>query len=59
MLGRSDRIGAYPVSGRVVRPGDLWATVYRCLGINPDQEVADPTGRPLPLTRGEVIRELL
>jgi hypothetical protein len=57
--GASDRNGAYPVSGRVVKPGDLWATVYRALGINPHQEMADQTGRPVPLTRGKVLREVL
>ena len=59
VLGQSDRQGAYPVPGRVCRPGDLCATVYSCLGIDPDAEVIDQTGRPMPLTRGEVIRELL
>ncbi len=58
VLGRTGRDGAFPVSGRVVRPGDLWATVFRCLGIDPHTEAADQTGRPTPLSRGEVIREL-
>lgn len=58
VLGRSDRQGAYPVQGRVCRPADLCATVYACLGINPAAEMADQGGRPLPLSRGEPIREL-
>jgi hypothetical protein len=32
--------------------------VYHCLGIDPKHEMADQTGRPLPLTRGEPIREV-
>jgi Protein of unknown function (DUF1501) len=58
VLGQSDRNGAYPVQGRVCRPGDLCATVYRCLGIDHTIELADQTGRPIPLTRGEPISEL-
>jgi hypothetical protein len=58
VLGRSDRIGAYPVSGRICRPGDLTATVYHSLGIDHTTEVTDPLGRPIPLTRGKPITEL-
>ena len=58
VLGRSDRHGAYPVQGRVCRPADLCATVYACLGINPATEMVDQSGRPLPLSRGEPLREL-
>jgi hypothetical protein len=59
VLGQSDRHGAYPVQGRVCTPADLCATVYHCLGIDPHQEMFDQTGRPLPLTRGTPIRELM
>jgi uncharacterized protein (DUF1501 family) len=58
VLGQSDRRGAYPIQGRVCTPADLCATVYHCLGIDPKREMTDPGGRPLPLSRGEVIREL-
>jgi uncharacterized protein (DUF1501 family) len=58
VLGQSDRNGAYPLRGRVCRPADLCATVYQCLGIDCKGEMTDQTGRPLPLTRGEAIREL-
>jgi uncharacterized protein (DUF1501 family) len=58
VLGQSDRQGAYPVRGRVCRPGDLCATVYRCLGIDPEGEMTDQTGKPMPLARGEPIGEL-
>jgi hypothetical protein len=56
--GRSDRNGAYPVQGRVFSPGDVCATVYQCLGIDPHAEVTDPAGRPLPITRGRPMDEL-
>jgi hypothetical protein len=56
--GASDSIGAYPRDGRVL-PQDLLATVFHCLGIRPDTQIHDPQGRPLPLTRGEVIRQVV
>ncbi len=59
VLGQSDRNGAYPVHGRVCTPADLCATVYHCLGINPHTEMTDQAGRPLLLTRGEVIGEIM
>jgi hypothetical protein len=59
VLGQSDRNGAYPVQGRVCTPADLCATIYRSLGIDPKREMMDPGGRPLPLSRGEPIREVL
>ena len=58
VLGVSDKRGAYPVRGPVCRPGDLTATVFRCLGIDHRREVKDQTDRPIPLTRGAPIREL-
>ena len=56
--GSSDRLGAYPRDGRV-RPEDLAATIFHCLGHRPDTEYRDPLGRPQPLTRGEVVRAIL
>jgi uncharacterized protein (DUF1501 family) len=58
VLGQSDRQGAYPLRGRVCTPADLCATVYQCLGINPKAVMTDPTGRPLPLTPGDPVREV-
>ncbi len=55
--GASDRIGAYPKEG-VVRPQDLTATIFHCLGYLPDTEFRDTFGRPLVLSRGEVIRQV-
>jgi uncharacterized protein (DUF1501 family) len=58
VYGASDATAAYPKDGRV-RPQDLTATVYHTLGIPPDAEIRDTLGRPLPLTRGEVVTAVL
>lgn len=58
VLGASDRIGSGPKDGRVV-PDDIAATIFHCLGYGPDHEVKDAVGRPLPLSRGQVIRQAL
>jgi uncharacterized protein (DUF1501 family) len=56
--GSSDKVGGYPKEGRV-QPPDLLATIFHCLGFGPDAEVHDTLGRPLPLSRGRVIRQVL
>jgi len=56
--GASDNIAGYPRDGRV-RPQDLLATIFHALGIAPDTEYQDSLGRPIPLTRGDVIRQIL
>jgi hypothetical protein len=44
---------------RPLTPNDLWATIYRHLGIDPNHTFPDHTGRPMPiLPFGEPIREL-
>ena len=58
VYGSSDKIGAYPREG-LVRPEDLVATIFHCLGYTPDTEYRDPLGRPQPISRGEVIRAIL
>jgi hypothetical protein len=58
VLGQSDRVGAYPVRGRICRPADLCATVYDSLGIDTTTEMLDQIGRPVPLTIGKPIRDL-
>jgi len=43
-----------------VTPADIVATIYRCLGINPDTPVYEPNGRPVPARHGgQPIEELL
>lgn len=56
--GKSDAHAAFPVSGRV-EPRDLLATIFHCLGHSPDTELHDTEGRPLPISRGRVITEIL
>lgn len=56
--GASDRNGAYPRDGRV-HPQDLTATILHCLGYAPDVEVHDTLNRPIPASRGQVIRPIL
>jgi hypothetical protein len=57
--GASDRIGARP-SRNPVTPGDIVATIYHCLGIDPGMEMYDRLARPFALLpSGNVIRELL
>ena len=59
VLGQSDRNGAYPIRGHICSPADLCATVYHCLGIDPKAEMNDQLGKPIPLSRGEPIAEVL
>jgi len=56
--GASDAIGGQPKDG-LVRPPDLLATIFHALGISPSTELHDLLGRPFPIARGEVIREIL
>lgn len=56
--GKSDAHAAYPQSGRV-EPRDLLATMFHLLGHAPDTELHDTEGRPLPISRGRVIEEIL
>lgn len=56
--GASDQHGGHPKDGPVTPP-DLYATLYHLLGISPDTEVHDRLSRPLPLSRGQVLEQLL
>jgi len=56
--GKSDGHAAFPVGGRI-EPRDLLATIFHCLGHSPDSEMQDTEGRPLPISRGRVITEIL
>ncbi len=59
VVGSTDSRGERP-KDRPLSPNDLWATMYRHLGIDPTREFLDGRGRPLPiLPFGEPIRELL
>lgn len=57
VLGATDKHAAEPIT-EPIRPADYLATVFDCLGFEPDTIVHDVEGRPLPLTRGRVLHEL-
>jgi uncharacterized protein (DUF1501 family) len=56
--GSSDRHAAYPAN-LPTKPADLAATVYHCLGVDPQTTIADRLKRPQTLCEGEVIRGIL
>ncbi|HVU89965.1 MAG TPA: DUF1501 domain-containing protein [Pirellulales bacterium] len=56
--GASDAKGAY-VASQPVAPADLLATMWTHLGIAPATELRDRFDRPIVLSKGRVLRELL
>ena len=59
VIGQTNSKGEEPKT-RPLTPNDLWATVYRHLGIDYTQSFLDHSGRPMPiLPFGEPIEELL
>src|SRR5262249_5244446 len=51
VYGTPDKHAAYP-KDNPVSPGDVVATVYHLLGIDPHLMVPDRTGRPIPIAHG-------
>jgi hypothetical protein len=52
-------MAAYPDSNPV-SPGDIVATIYQQLGIDPHMTLPDLSGRPIPIAHGgEPIRDLI
>jgi hypothetical protein len=59
VVGSTNARGEHPHL-RPLTPNDMWATVYRHLGINQEATINDPSGRPMHLLEaGEPIRELV
>jgi hypothetical protein len=59
VYGASDAQAAY-VRDNPVSTADVCATIYECLGIDPDLTVPDRGGRPVPVAQGgHAIREIL
>ncbi|MEX2287265.1 MAG: DUF1501 domain-containing protein [Planctomycetaceae bacterium] len=51
VFGSTDKQAAYPTSDPV-SPGDVVATIYHLLGIDPHMMVPDQAGRPIPIAHG-------
>lgn len=58
VIGQTDRHAGLPVS-EAYTPSDLAATIFHCLGIDPDLEFFDSEHRPFRLYQGQPIAELL
>jgi hypothetical protein len=59
VLGASDAHAAY-VKDRPVHIRDVCATIYQCLGIDPEMTVSDHTGKPVPIAHGgHALNEIL
>jgi hypothetical protein len=57
--GASDAHAGY-VKDHPVSPGDICATVFHCLGIDPEMPIRDYAGRPVPVAHGgKPIHEIL
>jgi hypothetical protein len=49
VVGETDELGYAPKS-RPVTPGEVAATIYKGLGLDPHKELPGPQNRPIPLT---------
>ncbi|MEQ8790275.1 MAG: DUF1501 domain-containing protein [Pirellulaceae bacterium] len=58
VIGESDRLAATPRTDGIA-PWDLAATMFHLLGISPQGHLHDRFGRPLKISQGRVISELL
>jgi hypothetical protein len=56
--GASDRNGEHPAEAPV-RPDDLAATMYHLLGIDSHTEVRDTADRPVPVSYGNVVENII
>ena len=58
VYGESDKHAMYPAANPV-KPDDLAATVYHLLGVPHDTEIHDREGRPLSITRGRPVMDVM
>ena len=58
VYGASDKHGEYPAD-KPVKPDDLAATIYHLLGIDPHTEVRDTLKRPVPISYGKAITDVM
>ena len=59
VVGETDPSGEKQKPANPVRVEDIHATILRALGINPEKEIMTPIGRPIALSEGSEIKELL
>lgn len=59
VIGKTDPSGESKDPERPVPVEDVHATIQSTLGIDPEYEVMTPANRPVPLSEGKRIRELL
>jgi hypothetical protein len=58
VVGSTDRLGEFP-KDRPITPGDLHATIYKVLGVDPTTHFLDSSQRPVAVVdSGKVIEEL-
>jgi len=58
VYGASDKTGSHPADAPVT-PDDIAATIYHLMGIDPRSEVVDAQGRPIMISSGSPILELI
>jgi hypothetical protein len=58
VYGASDKHGAFPADN-AVSPGAFAATLYHCLGIDPEATVPDRLGRPVAVAEGKPVGALI
>ena len=59
IVGSTDRHAAY-AKDRPITFGEVHATIYHCLGIDPEMHVYDRSGRPVPIAHGgQAVKEAL
>ena len=59
LIGATDPEGKKEEPDRPVRVEDLHTTIMSVLGVHPEKEIITPVGRPMALSNGLVIPELL
>lgn len=58
-VGETDPLGEKEEPGRPIRVEDVHATILRRLGIDTSEEITTPIGRPIKVSEGRVIQELV
>jgi uncharacterized protein (DUF1501 family) len=59
VFGATDKDGTSIQGNDSATVGDIFATVYKGLGLDPKQQIRDNLGRPLPIAEGTPVAALL